>query len=82
LERPLLTLDSLASLEAFLKALQGAGIAAIPDSAGMSRAILGSLVALRVAPRFMKPDYTYLMPEFEELHAMFERAIFSLECAT
>jgi hypothetical protein len=39
---------------------------------------IGSLVALRVTPRFINPEYTYLMPEFEELHAMFERAIFGV----
>jgi AcrR family transcriptional regulator len=77
LERSLLTVDSLGSLEDFLKALQGAGVAAIPNAAGLSRAILGSLVALRVMPHFIKPEYAYLVPEFEELHAMFERAIFN-----
>jgi AcrR family transcriptional regulator len=77
-ERSLLAVNALESLETFLKELQVAGIAAIPDTAGMSRAILGSLVALRVTPRLIRPEYTYLMPEFEELHAMFERAIFNL----
>jgi AcrR family transcriptional regulator len=79
LERSLLTVDSLGSLEEFLKALQAAGIAAIPDTAGLSRAVLGSLVVLRVTPHFIKPEYGYLIPEFEELHAMFERAIFNVE---
>jgi AcrR family transcriptional regulator len=81
-ERSLLAVDALESLEAFLKVLQVAGIAVIPDTAGMSRAILGSLIALRVTPRLIRPEYTYLMPEFEELHAMFERAIFNLERPT
>jgi len=77
LERSLLTIDSLASLEVFLKSLQSAGIATIPDTAGMARAILGSLVALRVTPHFIRPEYMYFVPEFEELHALFDRAIFS-----
>jgi hypothetical protein len=79
LERSLLAVDSLISLEAFLKVLQVAGIAAIPDTAGMSRAVLGSLVALRLTPYFIRPEYAYFVPEFEELHAMFERAIFNVE---
>jgi AcrR family transcriptional regulator len=79
LERSLMTVDSLASLEAFLRALQLAGIAAIPDAAGLARAVLGSLIALRVTPHFIRPEYAYFVPEFEELHAMFERAIFNLE---
>jgi AcrR family transcriptional regulator len=79
LERSLLTVDSLGSLEEFLKTLQIGGIAAIPDAAGLARAILGSLVALRVTPHFIRPEYEYLVPEFEELHAMFERAIFNVE---
>jgi len=81
LERSLLRVDSLGSLETFLKAVQGAGIAAIPDVAGLSRAILGSLVALRITPHFIRPEYAYFVPEFEELHAMFERAIFNVERA-
>jgi AcrR family transcriptional regulator len=76
LERSLLAVDSLASLETFLKALQGAGIAAMPDAAGLSRAILGSLVALRITPHFIRSEYAFFVPEFEELQAMFERAIF------
>jgi AcrR family transcriptional regulator len=79
LERSLLSEDSRASLEAFLKALQVAGITAIPDAAGLSRAILGSLIALRMTSRFIKPEYAYFVPEFEELYAMFERAIFNVE---
>jgi AcrR family transcriptional regulator len=79
LERSLLAVDSLLSLEAFLKALEVAGIAAIPDTAGMSRAVLGSLIALRLTPHFIRPEYAYFVPEFEELHAMFERAIFNVE---
>lgn len=78
LERTLLTANPLTPLEAFLKALQTAGLADIPDAAGMARAILGSLVALRVTPQFVRPEYTY-MPEFEELLALFERAIFNVE---
>jgi AcrR family transcriptional regulator len=75
-ERSLLAVNALASLETFLKALQAAGIAAIPDATEMSRAISGSLVALSMIPRFVRPEHTYFVPEFEELHAMFERAIF------
>jgi AcrR family transcriptional regulator len=79
LERSLMTVDPLASLEAFLKALQVAGIATVPDAQGLARAILGSLIALRVAPHFIRPEYTFFVPEFAELHAMFERAIFNAE---
>lgn len=50
-----------------MKALQVAGIAVIPDAAGMSRAILGSLIALSMIPRFIKPEYTHFVPEFEAL---------------
>lgn len=78
LEHTLLKANPLTSLEAFLRALQTAGIADIPDAAGMARAILGSLVALRVTPQFVRPEFTY-MPEFEELHALFERAIFNVD---
>ena len=66
-DRSLLAVNALASLEAFLKALQVAGIAVIPDAAGMSRAILGSLIALSMIPRFIKPEYTHFVPEFEAL---------------
>jgi hypothetical protein len=32
-----------------------------------------------MTPRFIKPEYAYFVPEFEELYAMFERAIFNVE---
>jgi hypothetical protein len=48
----------------------------MPDAAGLSRAILGSLVALRITPHFIRSEYAFFVPEFEELQAMFERAIF------
>src|SRR5580700_8148448 len=57
LERSLLTVDSFGLLEDFLKTMQIVGIAAIPNAAGLSRAILGSLVALRVTPHFIRPEY-------------------------
>jgi AcrR family transcriptional regulator len=75
-DRSLLAVNALASLEAFLKALQAAGIAVIPDAAEMARAIAGSLVALSIIPRFIRPEYADFVPEFEELYAMFERVIF------
>lgn len=78
-ERSLLAVNALGSLEAFLKGLQVAGIAVIPDATGTSRAILGSLIALSMIPRFISPEYAYFVPEFEDLHAMFERVIFNVD---
>jgi AcrR family transcriptional regulator len=77
LERSLLTVNPLGSLETFFKALDSAGIATIPDAAGMSRAILGSLIALSLTPNLIRPEYAYFVPQFEEVYAMFERAIFN-----
>ena len=65
-----------ASLEAFFRALAMAGIVAMPDPIGLSRAIVGSMIAVVMAPHFMSSEYVSFAPDLEELHTMFDRAIF------
>lgn len=65
-----------ASLEAFLRALALAGIVSIPDPAAMSRAIVGSMIAVVIAPHVMRAEYASFAPDLKDLHAMFDRAIF------
>jgi AcrR family transcriptional regulator len=65
-----------ASLEAFFRALVIAGIVAIPDPIGMSRAIVGSMIAVVMAPHFISSECVSVAPNLEELHTMFDRAIF------
>ncbi len=68
--------DPFAQLEAFLRALDEAGIAAIADVCGMSRAILGSMLAVRLKSILIDPEHDLPEPTFEELHCVAERAIF------
>ena len=65
-----------ASLEAFLRALALAGIVSIPDPVRMSRAIVGSMIAVVMAPHVMRAEYASFVPNLEDLHAIFDRAIF------
>jgi AcrR family transcriptional regulator len=76
LARSLMTEDPFASLEAFLRTLDENGIAPIADPGGMSRAILGTMVAVRFKSVFIDPEHSIPEPTFEELHAMLERAVF------
>ncbi|MGB8907541.1 MAG: TetR/AcrR family transcriptional regulator [Candidatus Cybelea sp.] len=75
--KSLMTHDPFAQLEAFLRALQEAGVAAIADARGMSRAILGSMLAVRLKSIMIDPEQYLPEPTFEELHCVAERAIFS-----
>lgn len=68
--------DPFAQLETFLRALDEAGIAAIADAPGMSRAILGSMLAVRLKSIVIDPEQDLPEPSFEQLHCIAERAIF------
>jgi AcrR family transcriptional regulator len=76
LAKSLMTENPFASLEAFLQALDKAGVAVIADPAGMSRGILGTMVAVRLKSILIDPEHNFPEPSFEELHAMLERAVF------
>ena len=68
--------DPFAQLETFLRALDEAGIAAIADAPGMARAILGSMLAVRLKSIMIDPEQDLPEPSFEQLHYVAERAIF------
>jgi AcrR family transcriptional regulator len=74
--KSLMTHDPFAQLEAFLRELNDAKVAAIPDPSGMARAIVGSMLAVRLKSIVIDPEHDLPEPTFEELHSVAERAIF------
>jgi AcrR family transcriptional regulator len=76
LMRSLLRRDPFVELEAFLRAIAAAGLAQISDPAGLSRAVFGSMLAVKYGPFLTPRSETLNLPEFEDLYSMFERAVF------
>lgn len=76
LERSLLERDPWAELEAFLRAVDATGLATIPDPAALSRAVLGSMIAVKYTPFLTDQSQNLNLPDFEELYAMLDRAVF------
>lgn len=75
-ERSQLERDPWTELEAFFRAIDAAGLSTIPDPAAMSRAILGSMIAVKYTPFLALSSQDLNLPNWDDLYAMLDRAVF------